>query len=876
MRYLTFDGQEHDQYDLAILVPRIDEAEILRRYIEPLGIDKSKVVAVSFDYGQGKKTTATEQKAYFSTLLPMLENLSVAYIMCCDSDFFKTVAKLPKAEAYLGYVVEVNCDKSIRGTYQPKLIYTPSFTGIFYDPVKTLAKINQSVMALKQHMEGSYENPGEGIIHFAAYPDTYESIRAWLQRLLDMDCDLTCDIEGFSLKHYDCGVGSIAFAWNQNEGIAFSVDYRALAEKNTINEYGEFVINQQLKELLAEFFRVFKNKLIFHNISFDASVLVYQLFMKDITDTEGLLTGMDHMLKNWHDTKLITYLATNSCAGNKLGLKDNAQEFAGNYAVEEIKEIRRIPKDKLLQYNLVDCLSTWYVFNKYYPKMVNDNQLQIYEELFQPAVLDIVQMQLTGLPVDMVEVSKARASLEWDAVDATNRMLSTPLVQRYIQILNEKWVDTKNSTYKKKRVTLADAKETFNPNSDKQLQEMLYEVNQLPVLDLTDSKLPATGADTLKKLKNHTTDPDMIQFLEALIDHKAVIIILNNFIPAFEKAVKGPDGWHYLFGNFNLGGTVSGRLSSNDPNLQNIPATGSRYAKTIKKCIKAPKGWLFVGLDFDSLEDKISALTTKDPNKLKVYTDGYDGHCLRAFFYFGMMMPGITENVSSINSIKDLFPDIRQDSKAPTFALTYQGTYITLMNNCGFTKEKAQAIESKYREAYKVSIDWVDDKLDRASKDGYVTAAFGLRVRTPLLAQVIRGTRKTPYEAQAEGRTAGNALGQSWCLLNTRASIEFMSKVRRGKYRLDIRPCAHIHDAQYHLVRDNMDVFLYYNEHIAIAATWQQHPDIAHPDVHLSGKASVFFPNWAHEMSVPNGADAPKVREVIEKHRLKLVKDGVI
>ena len=61
----------------------------------------------------------------------------------------------------------------------------------------------------------------------------------------------------------------------------------------------------------------------------------------------------------------------------------------------------------------------------------------------------------------------------------------------------------------------------------------------------------------------------------------------------------------------------------------------------IKECFEAPPGWLFVGLDFDSLEDKISAVTTRDPEKIKVYSDGYDGHCLRALAYFASDMPDI-------------------------------------------------------------------------------------------------------------------------------------------------------------------------------------------------------------------------------------------
>jgi DNA polymerase-1 len=107
-----------------------------------------------------------------------------------------------------------------------------------------------------------------------------------------------------------------------------------------------------------------------------------------------------------------------------------------------------------------------------------------------------------------------------------------------------------------------------------------------------------------------------------------------------ENAALGPDGWNYLYGNFNLGGTVSGRLSSSDPNLQNLPAN-SKYAKLIKSAFQAPDGWLFAGLDFASLEDRISALTTKDPNKLTVYLEGFDGHSLRAQAYFTEKMPDI-------------------------------------------------------------------------------------------------------------------------------------------------------------------------------------------------------------------------------------------
>jgi DNA polymerase-1 len=143
----------------------------------------------------------------------------------------------------------------------------------------------------------------------------------------------------------------------------------------------------------------------------------------------------------------------------------------------------------------------------------------------------------------------------------------------------------------------------------------------------------------LKKLLNHTEDEDSLIILASLREYSQANKVLTSFITAYKESPKANDGHHYLFGSFKLGGTVSGRLSSSNPNLQNQPSTGSAFAKIIKKCFVAPKNWLVVGLDFNSLEDYISALTTKDPAKLKVYEDGYCGHCLRAVAYFKEQCP---------------------------------------------------------------------------------------------------------------------------------------------------------------------------------------------------------------------------------------------
>jgi DNA polymerase-1 len=871
MRYLHFSADEKPTYPVCFLVPNIRADEIRKAYLDPYSLDPEEVLVIDLHYAEGKKKTPmVEMKQYISEeLLPVFTDMGVEYIAVADAEYFKALTKAVKVDANLGYVLP--CEFGPQ-----KVVYVPNYRSIFYDPEKVTAKISQGITALSQHRTGQYEAPGTDILKFEAYPRTEDEIDVWLDRLLEMDCPLSIDIETFDLKAHKAGIATISFSWSKHEGIAFPVDF--METGNTEAPFGYQMKNEAVRKLLWKFFQRFLRKAVYHNIAFDASVLVYQLYMADILDTEGLLEGMGILLRDWDCTKLIAYLATNSCAGNKLSLKDQAQEFAGNYAMgEDIKDITRIPLDRLLRYNLIDACSTWHVHEKHWDTVIEDQQLDIYETVFKPATLDIIQMQLTGLPINMERVKEVKAILEADEQAALQGIQQSPLVQRFTYHLNEQWVEEKNATLKKKRVTLADAKEVFNPRSGPQLQELLYKTLQLPVLDYTDTKQPSTGAKTLAKLKHHTSDPEVLDLLESLSDYSAVAILLSTFIPAFEDAVLGPDGHHYLCGNFNLGGTVSCRLSSSDPNLQNIPVGGEgektkkgQYGKLIKSCVEAPEGWLFVGLDYASLEDKISALTTKDPNKLKVYTDGYDGHSLRAHAYFGDQMPDIDPNsVESINSIQKKYKELRQDSKTPTFLLTYDGTYKGMMEQCGFSMEKAKAIEARYHDLYVVSDQWKAEKLDQASKDGYVTVAFGLRVRTPLLKQVIRGTSKTPYEAEAEGRTAGNALGQSWCLLNSRAGSEFMGKVRKSEHRLSIRPCAQIHDAQYYLVRDDVGAVAYVNEHLVQAVQWKDHPDIAHDEVKLGGEVGIFWPNWTTEITLPNGATEADIPGIIEKDLAK-------
>lgn len=228
--------------------------------------------------------------------------------------------------------------------------------------------------------------------------------------------------------------------------------------------------------------------------------------------------------------------------------------------------------------------------------------------------------------------------------------------------------------------------------------------------------------------------------------------------------------------------------------------------------------------------------------------------------------------VGVINSIQKTSKPLRQESKAPTFALQYGGTYRTLMNNSGFEESVAKAIETNYHKTYSVTRDWEVKLIDQASRDGYVTCAFGLRLRTPLLKQSLLNANVTPQAALAETRTAINAVQQSWGLLNTRAGTAFMSKVRCSDFKLDIRPSSQIHDSQYFIIRNNLDTLHWLNENLVPEVKWNNDPVIFHEKIPLGGNLSVFYPSWDKELEIPNDISKDTMLTLVSNYLAKLNK----
>ena len=282
-------------------------------------------------------------------------------------------------------------------------------------------------------------------------------------------------------------------------------------------------------------------------------------------------------------------------------------------------------------------------------------------------------------------------------------------------------------------------------------------------------------------------------------------------------------------------------------------------------CLQLRSGESLTNSPEHNVEDRINAILTGDPAKIKIYSEGYDGHCLRAYSYYGHRMPLITStDPDSINSIKTLYPELRDKSKSPSFAMAYLGTWITLVNNLGFEEAEARALEVAYHKLYAASDAYATGLQMKASKDGYITLAFGLRLRTPVLHRSVLGSR-APFAAITEGRSAYNADSQSWGLLTNRAVIALREKLMQAPEHIQegILFINVIHDANYQLVKKCPECIKWLNDNVIKEMQWTC-PQIYHPEVPMAADLDIGT-SWKDMKTLKNNASIEDIKEFLHE-----------
>jgi DNA polymerase-1 len=849
-------------------------------YVDPLvakGVDINDIIVIGLPYTEYSKVTAATIKEAVPEVQKFMDLCGCQHVFVADTPYLKKFAKLKKLSNLAGILLP-----SVMGSQ--RLFKGRVFTTYRFDD-KAEARVNMSLDALVESYNGTYAE--KDILHDAYYPETPEEIRTALNGLLQYDM-LAVDIEGFGLRLDDAGVGTIAFSWDEHSGIAFSVDYLVEGQVPSAN--------QERRNILLEFLLEFSDqggKTIYHGIAYDVKQLVANLFMQnDLLNYPAMVDGIRTLTQNAYCTKDISYLATNSAGGNTLGLKHLALEFTGRYAID-VEDITLHPVPTVLEYNLKDTCATFWLYKKNYAIMKERKQEQLYLDVYQRNQRTLITIELTGMPLDIDEVIRLRLELDAKERELLADLRKLPEVTAWVRtkgiLAHEAYQNSVKGDGRTLENYIAWKQEEleFAPTQDQALVWILHTYYGLEVVDRTKkTKEPSVADSTLEKhvqwvdAGNVTLSEgnvhfdktvEVLDFLSKVREYLKITKINGTFVKAFiTKSIKKKDGVYYLHGGLNQGGTISGRLSSNSPNLQNLPS-GGYWGKAIKKCFSPPKGKVMVSSDFNALEARIAALLTKDKNMLKVYTDGFDSHSLNTYAYADGTedwFDKITdpEDPESINQIMEIADTDRKNSKPTTFALQFFGNDKTLMNNQGYSEEKSVRLVEAFHALYTDYFSFIAADLDQGAKDGYITLAYGLRLDLPASNKSVVGSKVTPQAVEAERRSAGNAKCQSFGCVNTMAADMFMRRVWDSKWKYEIQIQGLIHDAIYLFVPASLEAVAFVNDNLIECMSSQTHPDIYHPTVKLEAELDIHYANWSNHMTLPNGASPSELATLIQQY----------
>lgn len=253
------------------------------------------------------------------------------------------------------------------------------------------------------------------------------------------------------------------------------------------------------------------------------------------------------------------------------------------------------------------------------------------------------------------------------------------------------------------------AGQPFNLNSPKQLGEILFGKLALPVVKKTPSGSPSTDEEVLQKLAEDYPLPKI------LLDYRSLAKLKSTYTDKLPKMVNARTGRVHT--NYAQAVAVTGRLSSNDPNLQNIPIRTSE-GRRIREAFIAPEGAVIVSADYSQIELRIMAHISGDANMLKAFADGEDIHRATAAEIFGV-------------SLADVNSEQRRYAKVINFGLIYGMSAFGLAGNLGVERSAAQMYIDKYFQRFSGVKQYMDETRMLAKEQGYVETVFGRRLWLP-------------------------------------------------------------------------------------------------------------------------------------------------
>jgi DNA polymerase-1 len=555
----------------------------------------------------------------------------------------------------------------------------------------------------------------------AAYETILEKsvFEKWLKKLKNSAL-FAFDTETTSLDYMLAEIVGVSFAVTPGEAAYLPLAHDYMGAPVQLNR--EWVL-EQLRPLLEDK----KQQKVGHNLKYDSEVLANHGIM-----LQGI--AFDTMLESYVLDSTATRHDMNTLAERHLHYKPVPFEAVAGKGVKQIT-FNQVPLESAAFYAAEDADVTLKLHQTFWPLLQQlPKQKIVFETIEMPLVPVLVRMERGGVLIDA----------EYLAAQ------SVALGKRLVEIETEAYQM---------------AGQSFNINSPKQLQEILYTQLKCPVLEKTPTGQPSTAESVMQQLAENYPLPKVI------LEYRSLSKLKSTYTDKLPQQINPKTG--RIHTSYHQATTSTGRLSSSDPNLQNIPIR-TALGRKIRGAFIAPTGYKIVSADYSQIELRIMAHMSQDPGLLKAFSMGDDVHQSTAAAVFGVNLAAVT-------------PDQRSRAKAINFGLMYGMSAFGLAKQLGISRGDAEKQVALYFTCFPGVKVFMEGIRKRALEEGFVETLTGRRLYLPDLKSSYVATR------HAAERAAINAPMQG-----TNADIIKLAMIQLDQWivqdSLDIRMIMQVHD----------------------------------------------------------------------------------
>jgi DNA polymerase-1 len=530
----------------------------------------------------------------------------------------------------------------------------------------------------------------------AASERHYETITRWedLERWLGA-------LRGAALFAFDTETTSLDYMRAEIVGVSFCITPGTAAYVPLRHVYPGAPEQLDRARVLAALKPILESETpgkVGHNLKYDAHVLL----------NAGIaLDGMrfDTMLESYVWNSVATNHDMDSDAQRYLGVRTITYEEVAGKGAKQIS-FDQVPVDKAAEYAAEDADVTLQLHEALWPQLGTVPALrQLYEECEQPLLPVLLGMEHHGVLVDR------------ERLRAQSREFARQLQELLAQAHRE-------------------AGHEFNIESPKQLQQILFERLQLPVRRKTPTGQPSTAEDVLEELAGSYALPRIV------LEYRALAKLKSTYTDKLPELVN--EGTGRIHTNYAQAVAATGRLSSVDPNLQNIPVRRPE-GRRIRQAFIAPPGHLLLAADYSQIELRIMAHLSGDESLRAAFAADTDVHQATAAEVFGVELAAVT-------------PDQRRTAKMINFGLIYGMSPFGLARNLGIERGAAQTYVDTYFQRYPGVKRFMDNTRAQARETGYVETVFGRRLYLPDIrsgnAQLRQYAERSAINAPMQGTAA--------------------------------------------------------------------------------------------------------------------------